>query len=114
MGRNAVAAVPADRAVRDRRQDRHRQDVSRRAAAGAADDRRGGGLGCAAGPRPTCEPPMVAKIGIVKMLLGALLPALLMIGAVAVWGARRDPRPRASFKPFDSRHARQATRIAKW
>jgi C4-dicarboxylate transporter DctM subunit len=67
---------------------------------------------------PPCLPivlyAIVAKIGIVKMFLGALLPALLMIGAVAVWGARRDPRPRASLKSFDSRHAWQAIRIAKW
>lgn len=67
---------------------------------------------------PPCLPivlyAIVAKIGIVKMFLGTLLPALLMIGAVALWGARRDRRPAANLTPFDLRRAWQAVRAAKW
>jgi C4-dicarboxylate transporter, DctM subunit len=67
---------------------------------------------------PPCLPivlyAIVAKIGIVKMFLGALLPALLMITAVAIWGARRDRRPRASLSPFNARLAWQTIRVAKW
>jgi len=67
---------------------------------------------------PPCLPiilyAIVAKVAIVKMFLGALLPALLIIAAVAIWGARRDRRPRASLKPFDRRRAWQTIRVAKW
>jgi tripartite ATP-independent transporter DctM subunit len=37
-----------------------------------------------------------------------------MIGAVALWGARRDTRPAASLTPFRPRSAWQAIRAAKW
>jgi tripartite ATP-independent transporter DctM subunit len=67
---------------------------------------------------PPCLPivlyAIVAKVSIVKMFLGALLPALLMIGAVALWGARRDRRASALLKPFDARCAWDAIRVAKW
>jgi tripartite ATP-independent transporter DctM subunit len=67
---------------------------------------------------PPCLPivlyAIVAKVGIVKMFLGALLPALLIIGSVAIWGARRDTRQAASLRPFDARRAWRAVRIAKW
>jgi C4-dicarboxylate transporter, DctM subunit len=67
---------------------------------------------------PPCLPivlyAIVAKVSILKMFLGALLPALLIIGSVAAWGARRDPRARSSLAPFDARRAWRAIGTAKW
>jgi tripartite ATP-independent transporter DctM subunit len=57
---------------------------------------------------------IVARVEIVQMFLGACLPALLMIGAVAVWGARRDRRAAASLPRFSAARARQALLVAKW
>jgi len=57
---------------------------------------------------------IVAQIPIGRMFAGAALPALLMIGLVAIWGARRDSRPADDLKPFDRRRAWQAIRLAKW
>jgi tripartite ATP-independent transporter DctM subunit len=57
---------------------------------------------------------IVARVDISRMFLGAALPALLTIAAVAVWGARRDSRPAASLRAFDVRRAWRAIRIAKW
>jgi tripartite ATP-independent transporter DctM subunit len=67
---------------------------------------------------PPCLPvvlyAIIAKISIVKMFLGALLPALLIIAGIAVWGARRDRRKREQLEPFDARRAWAAIRAAKW
>jgi C4-dicarboxylate transporter, DctM subunit len=57
---------------------------------------------------------IVARIDIASMFLGAALPALLMITAVAVWGARRDPRSASTLRPFSARRAWRASRMAKW
>ena len=57
---------------------------------------------------------IVAKIGIERMFLGALPPALLMIALVAAWGARRAPRVAAGAHAFDRRRAWRAIRAAKW
>jgi tripartite ATP-independent transporter DctM subunit len=57
---------------------------------------------------------IVARVEIVRMFLGACLPALLMIGAVAVWGARRDRRAAAALPRFSAARAWQALRLAKW
>ena len=48
------------------------------------------------------------------MFLGAALPALLMISAVAIWGARRDSRPASALRPFSALRAWRAVRVAKW
>jgi tripartite ATP-independent transporter DctM subunit len=67
---------------------------------------------------PPCLPlvlyAIVARIEISRMFLGAALPAMLMITAVAVWGARRDPRPAGSLRRFSARRACQAACLAKW
>ncbi|HVP34946.1 MAG TPA: TRAP transporter large permease subunit [Steroidobacteraceae bacterium] len=67
---------------------------------------------------PPCLPivlyAIVARIGIVKMFLGALLPALLIVTAVALWGMRRDPRSAAGLRPFEARRAWRAICLAKW
>ena len=67
---------------------------------------------------PPCLPvilyAIVANVGVVQMFLGALVPALLMITAVAVAGARRDPRTGATLRPFDRRRAWRALALTKW
>lgn len=57
---------------------------------------------------------IVARVEIARMFLGASLPALLMISAVAVWGARRDRRAAASLPSFSASRAWKAVRLAKW
>jgi tripartite ATP-independent transporter DctM subunit len=57
---------------------------------------------------------IVAKVDLAHMFLGAALPALLMIGAVAIWGARRDSRPSTALHPFSAQRAWRAVRVAKW
>jgi C4-dicarboxylate transporter, DctM subunit len=57
---------------------------------------------------------IVARIDIARMFLGAALPALLMITAVAAWGARRDPRAGSTLPPFSPGRAWRAIRVAKW
>jgi tripartite ATP-independent transporter DctM subunit len=57
---------------------------------------------------------IVARVDIAHMFSGAALPALLMIAAVALWGARRDRRAAAALRPFSARRAWHAVRIAKW
>ena len=57
---------------------------------------------------------IVARVEISRMFLGAALPALLTIAAVAIWGASRDRRPAAGLRAFDARRAWAAIRIAKW
>jgi tripartite ATP-independent transporter DctM subunit len=55
---------------------------------------------------------IVARVEIGRMFLGASLPAVLMIGAVATWGARRDRR--TDLPAFNAARAWQAVRVAKW
>jgi tripartite ATP-independent transporter DctM subunit len=57
---------------------------------------------------------IVARVDISHMFLGAALPALLTIAAVAVWGASRDKRPASSLRAFDARRAWRAICLAKW
>jgi C4-dicarboxylate transporter, DctM subunit len=57
---------------------------------------------------------IVARVEIARMFLGAALPALLMISAVAVWGARRDRRASTSLPRFSAARTWQAVRLAKW
>ena len=57
---------------------------------------------------------IVARVDISRMFLGAALPALLTIAAVAIWGASRDQRPASSLRAFDVRRAWRAICLAKW
>jgi len=57
---------------------------------------------------------IVARVDLSAMFLGAALPALLMIAAVAIWCASRDRRPASSLRAFDARRAWRAIRLAKW
>ena len=67
---------------------------------------------------PPCLPvilyAIVARVDIAHMFSGAALPAVLMIVAVAIWGARRDARPKSALRPFSLPRARCAVRIARW
>lgn len=56
---------------------------------------------------------IVAKISIEDMFLAGVLPALLLTGLIALWGARLEPRtPR--LRRFDPAEARAALWAAKW
>lgn len=57
---------------------------------------------------------IVAQLPIGRMFAGAALPALLMIAAVALWGALRDRGGAATLTPFDRRRAWRAIRVAGW
>jgi C4-dicarboxylate transporter, DctM subunit len=80
------------------------------------------GLVTVAGSLGTLLPPclplvlyaIVAGIGIKRMFLGALPPALLMIAMVAAWSAWRSPRHEGGAPPFDRRRAWRAIAGAKW
>jgi tripartite ATP-independent transporter DctM subunit len=67
---------------------------------------------------PPCLPlilyAIVGRVDISHMFLAAALPAVLMIAAVAVWGARQDSRPASSLRPFDAGRAWHAICVAKW
>ena len=56
---------------------------------------------------------IIAKVSIEDMFLAGILPGLLMVGLVAIWGLRQAPRQRLR-RPFDSREARAALWQAKW
>jgi len=67
---------------------------------------------------PPCLPlivyAIVAKVSIEKMFLGAILPALVMMIATAIWGMVRGRHNDAPEHPFDLREARTALWDAKW
>lgn len=67
---------------------------------------------------PPCLPlivyAIVAKVPIEKMFLGALLPALVMMIATAVWGVLRGRHADTPSVAFDLREARLALWDAKW
>jgi tripartite ATP-independent transporter DctM subunit len=67
---------------------------------------------------PPCLPlivyAIVAKVSIEKMFLGAILPALVMMMATAIWGVIRGRHNDAPEHPFDFREARVALWDAKW
>ena len=57
---------------------------------------------------------LVAKLPIEDMFLAGLLPGLLMVALVAVWGLREAPRIPARKRTFDWREVRAALLDAKW
>jgi tripartite ATP-independent transporter DctM subunit len=57
---------------------------------------------------------IVARVSIEEMFLGGLLPSLLMIAVVSVWGIQRQPRRQAVGAPFSWQRARSALLTAKW
>ena len=68
---------------------------------------------------PPCLPvivyAIVAKVDILQMFLGGLVPAAIMIAATIWWGMRRGPKiERATPAPFDAREAGAALWDAKW
>jgi C4-dicarboxylate transporter DctM subunit len=56
---------------------------------------------------------IVAKVSIEDMFLAGILPGLLMVGLVALWGVRQAPA-RADGARFDARELRAALLEAKW
>lgn len=67
---------------------------------------------------PPCLPlivyAIVAKVPIEKMFLGALVPALVMMVATAIWGVYRGRHADTSSRPFDPREALSAVWDAKF
>jgi C4-dicarboxylate transporter, DctM subunit len=67
---------------------------------------------------PPCLPlivyAIVAKVPIERMFLGALVPALVMMAAIALWGLRRGPKAAVSKSKTDWAEARWALWDAKW
>jgi tripartite ATP-independent transporter DctM subunit len=57
---------------------------------------------------------IVARVSIEEMFLGGLLPALLMITVVSVWGVRRQPARQTPVAPYSWPRARSALYAAKW
>ncbi len=57
---------------------------------------------------------IVARVTLEEMFLGGVLPALLMMVIIAVWGILREPRARESAEPFQWTRARAALHAAKW
>jgi len=66
---------------------------------------------------PPCLPlivyAIVAKVQIEKMFLSAMLPALLMMLAMAIWGMRRGQHA-SELQAFNWKEAREALWAAKW
>jgi len=67
---------------------------------------------------PPCLPlilyAIVAKVPIDKMFLGGIIPALVMMAATALWGARRGRQKAAPSHSFDLKEAARALWDAKW
>ena len=57
---------------------------------------------------------IVAKISIEEMFLGGIIPGLLMVTLIALWGWSRAPRAVGSRHKFDWQEARAALLDAKW
>ena len=57
---------------------------------------------------------IVAKISIEEMFLAGIVPGLLMVALIAVWGLRQAPRVATTRRAFDWREARAALLDAKW
>jgi len=57
---------------------------------------------------------IVARIPIRDMFLAGILPALLMLALVGLWGMRRAPRTHVPRRRIDWREARAALLEAKW
>ena len=57
---------------------------------------------------------LVAKLPIEDMFLAGLIPGLLMVALVAIWGVRLAPKAQSMPRRFDWREARAALLDAKW
>ena len=57
---------------------------------------------------------IVARISLEEMFLAGILPGLLMVGLIALWGVRHAPRAAQTARKFDRREALAALRDAKW
>jgi len=57
---------------------------------------------------------IVARIAIEDMFLAGILPGLLMVGLIALWGLRHAPRAAPTARRFDRREACAALLDAKW
>jgi C4-dicarboxylate transporter, DctM subunit len=57
---------------------------------------------------------IVARIAIEDMFLAGILPGLLMVGLIALWGVRHAPRMAPAARRFDRREALAALLDAKW
>jgi C4-dicarboxylate transporter, DctM subunit len=57
---------------------------------------------------------IVAKISIEDMFLAGIVPGLLMVTLIALWGLRLAPRAAATPRKFDWQEARAALLDAKW
>ena len=57
---------------------------------------------------------IVAKISIEEMFLAGLVPGVLMVALMGIWGLRLGPRVTATPREFDWREARAALAGAKW
>ena len=57
---------------------------------------------------------IVAKISIEEMFLAGILPGLLMVALIALWGLSRAPRVAATARRFQWHEARAAVLAAKW
>ena len=57
---------------------------------------------------------IVAKISIEDMFLAGIVPGLLMVTLIALWGFSRAPRVVPAARKFDWREARAALLAAKW
>src|SRR6266478_7908422 len=64
---------------------------------------------------PPCLPlivyAIVAQVPIERMFLGAIVPALVMMTATALWGMRRGQRNECTRQSFDLNEARHSTRF---
>jgi tripartite ATP-independent transporter DctM subunit len=67
---------------------------------------------------PPCLPlilyAIIAGVTIEEMFLGGILPGILLMVLVSVWGMTRKPVNAATGQPFDLRAASQALWEAKW
>src|SRR5438552_1685872 len=57
---------------------------------------------------------IVARVSIEEMFLAGILPGLLLVALVALWGFSRAPRAAVTARKFDWREARAALLAAKW
>ncbi len=57
---------------------------------------------------------IVAGNGIEEMFVAGLMPALIMLALVMLWGVMRQDRQEAPSPPFDARRVRAALWAAKW
>jgi C4-dicarboxylate transporter, DctM subunit len=57
---------------------------------------------------------IVAKISIEEMFLAGIIPGLLMVALIAIWGRSQAPRAAGPLHKFDWQEARAALLDAKW